>query len=259
MRAYKVFVTVLSLCCAAAAVAQTAPPNRSVSTGVVEPARSVILAAKVTGRINTINAEEGQRVATGDELIRLDAAELEAELASAIGSMALAETELAYKRKVQERMQRLGKSKSVSQDRVDDAQFDHAVARDRLAIAKAALARVRARLAETRLVAPFDGVITARDAEVGQLTQPGTPLLVLEDHSRLDFRTLVKEQDIPHIGNGDAVTVTIDALGGIGLQGKVSQIIPSGDRKTHAFEVEVTLPAHEKLFPGMFGKAEFNY
>jgi RND family efflux transporter MFP subunit len=258
MRTHKVFVIVLGLCCTAAAVAQTTPSTRSVSTGVVEPARSVTLAAEVTGRINTINAEEGQRVNAGDELVRLDAAELEAELASATGSLALAETELAYRRKVSERMQRLGKSKSVPQDRIDDAAFDYAAARDRLAIAKAALAQVGARLAETRLIAPFDGVITARDAEVGQLTQPGTPLLVLEDHSRLEFRTLVKEQDIPHIGNGDAVTVTIDALG-VGLQGKVSQIIPSGDRKTHAFEVQVTLPAHEKLFPGMFGKAEFNY
>jgi len=55
------------------------------------------------------------------------------------------------------------------------------------------------------------------------------------------------------------VSVRVDALGGTTLQGNVSQIIPSGDRKTHAFEVEVSLPAHPKLLPGMFGKAEFVY
>lgn len=259
MRVQLVLFSALSLGCAVTAIAQTAASNRSVSTGFVVPARSVALAAKITGRINAVNGEEGQRVKAGERLIGLDDAELRAELASATGSLALAKTELSYKRKVEERMQRLGKSKSVPQDKVDDAEFDHAAARDRMAIAEAALARVRARLTETQLVAPFAGVITSRDAEVGQLTQPGTPLLVLEDHSRLTFRTRVKEQDIPHIEEGDAVSVTIDALGGVSLQGEVSQIIPSGDRKTHAFEIEVALPAHRKLFPGMFGKAEFTY
>ena len=252
-------MTVASMCCAVPALAQTTASSRSASTGYVVPARTVELAAKVMGRIKAINAQASQQVREGDRLISLDDAELKAELASATGSLSLAKTELSYRRKVDERMQRLGKTKSVPQDKVDDAAFDHAAARDRVAIAEAALAQVQARLAETQLVAPFAGVVTARNAEVGQLTQPGAPLLVLEDHSRLEFRTLVKEQDVTRIGKGDAVTVTIDALGGASLQGKVTQIIPSGDRKTHAFEVEVSLPAHKKLLPGMFGKAEFAY
>ena len=56
---------------------------------------------------------------------------------------------------------------------------------------------------------------------------------------------------------GQTITVTIDALDDVALEATITKIVPSGDLATHDFLVEATLPAQDKLYPGMFGKAEF--
>ena len=147
---------------------------------------------------------------------------------------------------------------TVSAENLDDANFKVAAAKETVAGAKAEVARARAMLDESKIKAPFAGVIIRKNIETGDVTSPGEPLLVLEDHSTLKFRTGVKEQDIARIENGQAITVTIDALNDLALQATVTKIIPSGDVSTHEFVVEATLPQQDKLFPGMFGKAEFS-
>jgi multidrug resistance efflux pump len=112
-------------------------------------------------------------------------------------------------------------------------------------------------LDETKIRAPFSGVIIRKNIESGDVTAPGEPLLILEDHGILKFRTSVKEQEVARIDKGQNITVTIDALDDLALQATVTKIIPSGDLSTHEFIVEATLPQQDKLYPGMFGKAEF--
>jgi RND family efflux transporter MFP subunit len=231
---------------------------RYAATGVVMANRSVALGAKVMGRVQSVNHEEGDRVEQGDVLLRLESLELQAELTSALASLSLARTELKYKEKLETRMRRLYKAKTLSEEQLDDAIFELEAARDKARIAKAAVDGAKAALKETILAAPFDGVITAKHVEVGQLTDPGATLFVLEDQQQLKFRTNVKEQDVARIEKGDKAIVVIDALDGKALEGQVGTVVPSGDPKTHAFVVEIDLPPHEKLYPGMFGKASFN-
>lgn len=240
----------------AQAQSATAPSKRD-STGIVAANRTVALSAKITGRIKEIGFDEGDRVGQGQALAIMDAAELEADQAAARGSLGLAEVELEHARKSEKRIERLFKRKTASEDALDEARYKTRAAEQRVRVAKADVARADAILSDARLVAPFDAVITEKQAEVGQLTRPGETLFVLEDHSVLKFRTHVKEQDIPFIELGHPVVVTIDALDDARLEGKVSKIIPSGD-DGHTFVVEATLPATDKLYPGMFGKAEFS-
>jgi RND family efflux transporter MFP subunit len=216
------------------------------------------LGTKIMGRVETLPHEEGDEVEAGEVLLTLDRVELDAELAAAQASLALAQTEMEHKNTLAMRMRRLARTKSVSKDMLDDAVFGYAAARDRVVIAEAAIAKVEAMLKETRIKAPFSGIITAKEAEVGQLTQPGDRLFVVEDHSRLKFETRIKEQELRYIMIGQTVHIIFDALGGIRLKGKVSKVIPSGDPITHAFKVEILLPAQEGLYPGMFGKADFS-
>lgn len=230
---------------------------RYASTGVVMANRSAQLGAKVMGRVQSVSHEEGDRVQQGDVLLRLESLELQAELASAEASRSLAKVELAFKEKLEMRMRRLYQANTLSEEQLDDAAFNLAAAREKLQIAKAAVDRARAALKETVLMAPFDGVITAKEVEVGELTEPGAMLFVLEDLRLLKFKTKVKEQDVTSIEKGDGAVVVIDALKGAALEGQVSKVIPSGDPNTHAFLVEIDLPPHEKVYPGMFGKASF--
>jgi membrane fusion protein, multidrug efflux system len=164
--------------------------------------------------------------------------------------------ELAHRQSESERIARLYNMKTVPQSQLDNVKYDFETAGQKLKLGGAKIAKVRALLKETRLIAPFDAFIISRQAEIGQLAHPGDGLLVLEDHNQLRFRTKVKERDIPHIAVGQIVYVTIDALDDLRLECRVNKIIPSGSTN-HTFVVETTLPRHDKLYPGMFGKANF--
>lgn len=237
--------------------AEATAADRITATGVVVPDRRVTLSARLSGRIVEIPVEEGDTVAASRPLVTMDDAELQAELAKAKASASLARVELEHAQRVEARVRRLSKSNSVSKDDLDDARYSAEAAAKRLRIAEAEVARVQTLVHEMRVFAPFDAIVTEKLAEVGQLAAPGDPLLVIEDHSRLKFRTRVKEQDIPRIEIGQHVWVRIDALGKTMQQGTVTKIVPSGD-KAHSFLVEAELPRLPKLYPGMFGKAEFS-
>ncbi|MDJ0712399.1 MAG: efflux RND transporter periplasmic adaptor subunit [Woeseiaceae bacterium] len=230
------------------------PPT---STGVVVPYRSVTLAAKIVGRVVAVNVEEGDRVEMGDILVDIGDAELRANLSAAEARLRMEELNWAHQERLAERVRSLREQGTVSAENLDDANFKVAAAEQAAANARAEVARARAMLAETKIRAPFDGVIIRKDIETGDVTSPGEPLLVLEDHATLRFRTNVKEQDIPHIEKGQTITVTIDALDDLALAATITKIVPSGDLSTHEFLIEAALPAQDKLFPGMFGKAEF--
>jgi RND family efflux transporter MFP subunit len=230
------------------------PPT---STGVVIPDRSVTLAAKIVGRVKTVSVEEGDWVEAGAVLVDIGDAELRANLAAAEARVRLEELNWAHQEKLADRIRSLREQATVSEENLDDANYKVAAGEQAVANAKAEAARARAMLDETKIRAPFTGVIIRKNVESGDVTAPGEPLLVLEDQSTLKFRTSVKEQDVARIDKGQTITVTIDALDDLALAATVTKIVPSGDLSTHEFVVEAALPQQDKLYPGMFGKAEF--
>ena len=248
---------ILILICGMTAAQQPVNLPQPTSTGVVVPDRTVTLAAKIIGRVVAVNVDEGDRVKAGDVMVDIGDAELRANLAAAEARLRMEEINWAHQEKLAERVRSLREQATVSAENLDDANFKVAAAEQATANARAEVARARAMLDETKIRAPFDGVIIRKDVEAGDVTAPGEALLVLEDHAILRFRTSVKEQDIPRIEMGQTITVTIDALDDLALEATITKIVPSGDVSTHEFLVEATLPAQDRLYPGMFGKAEF--
>ncbi len=240
-----------------AAQAQEGTAKRILSTGTVAANRSVTLSAKIMGRVEKITRDEGEGIAAGGLLLSIEDTELKAGVMSAEAQLAQATADAAYKKKLEEKMRTLFAQNSISEDAVDQAALEASVSEARVRMAEAALVNARQLLSESKIVAPFDAVVISKSAEVGQMTAPGQPLFVLEDQSRLKFRTSVKERDVPFIKVGQKATVTIDALADAVLNGKVVRIVPSGDETTHSFTVEIALPKARGLYPGMFGKAEF--
>ena len=229
----------------------------SSSTGVVVAEREVTLAARIVGRIASVNVEEGDEVQAGELLIDIDDAQYRADLSSGRALLSQQQVTLAHMQRLDERFSRLYEQKSVSQDKADEARFNFEVAQAAVQRAEAELEKIEVLLAETKIKAPFAGVIIRKDSEIGKVTAPGEPLLTIEDQGSLKFRTRISEQDISDIELGQEITVIIDALDDLSLTGTVSKIIPSGDMSTHEFTIEATLPEQAKLYPGMFGKAEF--
>jgi len=238
--------------------AQSLNTRTPTSIGVVMPDRAVILAAKIVGRVETVNVDEGDYVEAGEIMIDIEDAELRAELSAAQARLKREELNRAYMKKLAVRIQNLYDNNAASAENLDEATFKYSATEELVESAKAAVEKARAQLSETKIKAPFSGIIIEKRTEPGDVTSPGEPLLILEDHGTLKFRTSVQEKDVPLISKGQKITITIDALNDLELKATVTKVIPSGNTSTHEFIVEAVLPAQDRLYPGMFGKANFS-
>jgi len=207
--------------------------------GNVEAAQRSVLSAKVTGVIDAINVAPGAKVARGQVLATIDAREIKARLDSAAAAQDQARKDFA-------RIERLLQSGSSTRQEFD-------AATTRLRTADAALVEARTMLQYTEIAAPFDGVVTRKLVEVGDLATPGKPLLELENSSLLRFECEIPEALVDKVQMGGELPVMIDAAG-IELSGKVSEIAPSASAGSRTFLVKLDLPAAEKLRAGQFGR-----
>jgi RND family efflux transporter MFP subunit len=219
-------------------------PVRVEVTGQVTPIFQAVLSSRIQGTIDTLLVREGTRVSKGQILLQLDNRDVQADLARAKAEEENARTQL-------KRMNSLLKDEAVSKQEVENASRTFKVAE---ANRKAVLAQ----LSYTVVKAPFDGVITEKKVEAGELASPGQPLLKMEDPLQLRLEATVAEGDLKSITRGDRIPVFIDALEAQVLSGVVSQILPAGDPQTHTFIVKVDLPSTPGLKSGMFGRFQLD-
>ncbi len=229
-------------------------PQFSESVGTVKASRKATVASKIMGSVARLNFKEGDRVKEGAVLVEIDNREINAQMEQA--QAAVTEAAASYRNAEinLKRMKALLERKSVTPQQVDNAvmQFDMAKARTQQAHANVEALKVM--LGYARVSAPFDGVITEKAIEKGEMTSPGRPLYTLTDDRILRLEAEIRESEIKGIKAGAPIDVRVDALDKV-LQGKVSQIVPSGDPATHSFLVKIDLPGAEGLMPGMFGRA----
>jgi RND family efflux transporter MFP subunit len=179
--------SILILICSVSMGQQSVNLPPPTSTGVVVPDRTVTLAAKIVGRVVAVNVDEGDQVEMGEVMVDIGDAELRANLSAAEARLRMEEINWAHQEKLAERVRSLREQNTVSAETLDDADFKVAAAEQAVASAQAEVARARAMLDETKIRAPFDGMIIRKDIETGDVTAPGEPLLVLEDHAVLRF------------------------------------------------------------------------
>jgi RND family efflux transporter MFP subunit len=215
-------------------------PIRVEVTGQVAPIFQATLSSRIQGTIDKLMVREGTKVSKGQLLIQLDNRDLQADLARANAEVENAKAHL-------DRMNQLYETDAVSKQELENATRAYRVA-------EANRKAVEAQLSYTVVRAPFEGVITEKKVEGGELASPGQPLLKMEDPRRLRLEATVAEGDLKSVSNGDKISVVIDALGVDVLIGRVSQILPAGDPQTHTFMVKVDLPTTPALKTGMFGR-----
>lgn len=222
----------------------TSVPIRVEVTGQVAPIFQATLSSRIQGTINTLLVREGSKVSKGQTLIQLDSRDLQAELARVSAEIENAKAHL-------DRMNQLYIQDAVSKQELENATRAYRVA-------EASRNAVEAQLSYTTVKAPFDGVITEKHVEAGELASPGHPLLKMEDPLHLRLEATVAEGDLRSVSRGDKIPVSIDALGGQPVNGTVSQILPAGDPRTHTFMVKVDLPKTVGLKTGMFGRFQLD-
>jgi RND family efflux transporter MFP subunit len=199
----------------------------STISGMLEPIRTVGINAQLSGTLLSLKVEEGNRVGRGDVLAEIDARELEAQARSA-------EAALRFAQSTVERSEQLFKQQIMTLAEVE---------RDRAAFeaAKATSDQLKTRLGYARVTAPISGVITEKRVEAGDIVSPSTRLFSVADVSTLVTLIHVSELEVSTLRVGAMVPLSVDALGGQRVEGRIRRIFPSADSATRLVPVEVAL------------------
>lgn len=173
-------------------------------TGIVSPRRTSQLGFSGGGRIASIQADVGDKVAAGTALATLDTRSLRAQLASAEAVVSEARAAFQLAETTVDRQIALLEKGHVSSQVVDEARAQSNTAQARIAAAKANADTLRVQIDLARIKAPFSGTITARMADEGAIASPGLPLFELVETDVLEAR----------IGLTAALADTLD-IGGV--------------------------------------------
>ncbi len=225
----------------AAKVEMRPMPTGITAVGSLRSDESVTLRPEVSGRISAINFQEGQRVAKGQMLVRLDATVNEAELQQARANLKLAKTKF-------DRAVDLAKSNFISGQARDEAE-------NNLRVAEAVLQVAEAKRAKMDLIAPFSGIIGLRSVSVGDYVKEGAELVNLEsvDPLKVDFR--VPEIYLRQVQVGQSLSVNLDAVPGKTYEGKVFAVNPLVDAAGRAIVIRAMVRNTDAaLRPGMFAR-----
>jgi RND family efflux transporter MFP subunit len=208
------------------------------ATGAVEPTYwAKVSSTVVAGRIADIPVKEGDKVKTGDVLMRLDDREAKHKLAEAEAKERFLTQEVA-------RMSMLAQRDYASQQTFQRTVSDHAQA-------VAGVAQARQRLADLTLIAPLDGEILRLDGNVGEVLRSGDVVVWIGQREPMRIEAEVDEEDIPKVMRGQKVLVKADAWPNRTFTASVTSLTPKGDPVSKNYRVRITLDPEQPLQIGM--------
>ena len=194
--------------------------------GMAEPEKEVIVASKSAGEIVRVNFKIGDVVSKGTVLAQVD---------DTYKRLAYENAQINY-RKFEEdysKFQILRKGDAVSENQLREAGtgFENAAIQ---------LENAKKQLEDTKIIAPFSGVITSKNTELGAYVNPGTPIVGMADISRLKVRLSVSEANAYQLREGREVSVSASVYPGVTYKGTITSISPQGSG-SHTFPVEITI------------------
>lgn len=204
-------------------------------TGTVRPVRRAVIAARVIGPITELTVTLGSRVRAGDLLLRLASDEARARLAQATIQLTMARRDLERERDLQ--------AKGASTVETVRA------LQDRLAGAEALVREAEVQLAYTELRAPFDGIVSRRLINAGDLASPGQPLLEIGETEAFEVEASIPDSLSTALVAGAAFACE---TGGTSFAATVREISSAADPVTHAIGVTLNIPAGAPVRSGQF-------
>jgi RND family efflux transporter MFP subunit len=207
--------------------------------GTVQAAERAVIAARISGTIIELPVIPGSRVNKGDLLVRINAGEIAAQVLQAKAQLAQVERNL-------EREQSLLKKSASTPETVKALE-------DTRRIALASLKEAQTMLDYAAITAPFSGIITRKNADVGDLAVPGKPLLEIENVLKLQVAADIPESMILNIKVGDDIPISIPAAGFSSIC-KVEEVSPSADPLSRTAPIKLSLSASPDIRSGQFAR-----
>lgn len=249
------------------------------ASGYVVAQRKAAVASKITGRLEWIGVQEGDRVTTGQIIARLENRDLESSIRKAEAGVQNARAALEQTRaEVTDAAQNFKRQQELlKQGIVAQADFDAADARNKRAIAGAAGAEAALRVSSAALQGarinydyslirtPFDAVVLTKNADVGDIITPlgaaanaKAAVFTIADMRSLEVEADVSESNLGMVTMGQPCEISLDALPNIRFRGVVHTIIPTADRSKASVMVKVAfLDSDSRILPEMSAKVAF--
>jgi RND family efflux transporter MFP subunit len=232
------------------------------------PYEEVELHAKVSGYVKDITVDIGDKVKAGQLLAELEVPELKDQLDSALATAQKAEADYTNASLIYNRLKSVNEAHPnlVAEQELDTAEANAHTTAAAVAAAHAGVEKYQTLIAYTKITAPFDGVVTRRSADPGELIQAGTssdtqarPLVRVSNNYRLRLDFPVTVDYVKNVHVGDTVTVRVDSLNNKTLTGKISRSSGIVDDNTRTMITEIELPNPDlALMPGMYAAVALN-
>lgn len=209
--------------------------------GNVRPAQRAVIAAKVMGTIGEFPVVLGQAIRKGDLLATISADEISARANQARSQLNQAERDLARERSLLEKKASTGEMVRNLEDHV--------------AMTRAMVREAEVMLGYTSITAPFDGVVSRKIAEEGDLAAPGMPLLEIETQSAFEIDCGIPDSLSGPLDVGSELFVQVPATGATFL-GTITEISPTADSKARSVSVRISVPAKIDVRSGQFVRVQ---
>ena len=206
-------------------------------TGTLEGEEQANIVSKIPERITSINAQIGDNVKAGQILITLDKSGASSQFYQAQAGFLNAEKELS-------RMKSLYDAGAISQQMYDGTKTAYDIAKANFDAAKNTV----------ELTSPINGIVTSISPNIGDIANPGIPLIVVASINKMKVIFDAGEEDIPNLAIGQNVGVFSELKSDLIQKGRISQISKSADIQSRSFELRAVFPnTSERWFkPGMF-------
>lgn len=200
--------------------------------------------SEVSGRIKTLNIENGDYVTAGKVIATIDNEQTSIDLSLAIANVDKAQTDL-------NKYENMLAANAVSKQQVEEARMT-------LRSAKSRVEGLRRQMRLTTITAPISGVISDLKVEKGSFLSPGSPIAQIVDIKSLKMSVKLLDNQVVRLKNDQPVIIIPDLYSTTEIQGKVSSIAPKADNsRRYTTEIKFANPSKTPLKSGMTGKVQF--
>lgn len=237
-------------------IARTSEARRLDYAGAVRARTEMNLGFRVGGKITERLVDIGDRVEPGDLLARLDPTDYELSVKSAEANLQAAEKQVQTTALTKKRAEQLFARQFSSRAEVDQANlaYDQAVStRD---AAASALSQAKNQVAYSNLMSDHSGIVTAINADIGQVVATGTPVVTVAIDGEKEIEVAVPELDIAEFKPGKAVKAHFWSRDMLALEGHVREVSGSAERQSRTFSVRISLPDDPRVLLGMTASVE---
>ena len=233
-------------------------PSRITANGSVAAWQEASIGSEANGlRLAAVLVNVGDVVQRGQVLARFAPETVQADLAQLNAALAESEANAADAAANADRARTLAATGALSEQQINQYLTAEQTARARVQAQRAAVHAQALRLAQTQVVAPDDGVISARLATQGAVVPAGQELFRLIRGARLEWRAEVTPEEAVRLHPG--MTVQVRGADGSSAAGKVRMVAPTVDTRTRSALVYVDLPRSSAFKAGMFAGGEFEF